>query len=63
MVPSAPTIGNVRVHSVRLPGAVAHQTVMFGGEGERLSIVHDTSDRSAFMPGVLLAVRSIPARR
>lgn len=56
-------IDNVRVHSVRLPGAVAHQTVMFGGEGERLSITHDTSDRSAFMPGVLLAVRSIPAQK
>ena len=56
-------IGNVRVHSIRLPGAVAHQTVMFGGEGERLSITHDTSDRSSFMPGVLLAVRSIPAQK
>ena len=56
-------IGNVRVHALRLPGAVAHQTVMFGGEGERLSITHDTSDRSAFMPGVLLAVRSIPAQK
>lgn len=56
-------IDNVRVHSIRLPGAVAHQTVMFGGEGERLSITHDTSDRSAFMPGVLLAVRSIEAQK
>ncbi len=56
-------IGNVRVHAIRLPGAVAHQTVMFGGEGERLSITHDTSDRSSFMPGVLLAVRSIPAQK
>jgi 4-hydroxy-tetrahydrodipicolinate reductase len=56
-------IGNVRVHSIRLPGAVAHQTVLFGGEGERLSITHDTSDRSAFMPGVLLAVRSIEAQK
>lgn len=56
-------IDNVRVHAIRLPGAVAHQTVMFGGEGERLSITHDTSDRSAFMPGVLLAVRSIPAQK
>jgi 4-hydroxy-tetrahydrodipicolinate reductase len=36
---------------------------MFGGEGERLSITHDTSDRSSFMPGVLLAVRSIPAQK
>lgn len=56
-------VENVRVHSIRLPGAVAHQTVMFGGEGERLSIRHDTSDRSAFMPGVLLAVRSIEAQQ
>lgn len=56
-------IGNVRVHSIRLPGAVAHQTVVFGGDGERLSITHDTSDRSAFMPGVLLAVRSIEAQK
>jgi 4-hydroxy-tetrahydrodipicolinate reductase len=56
-------VDNVRVHSVRLPGAVAHQSVMFGGEGERLTIVHDTSDRSAFMPGVLLAVRSIEAQK
>jgi len=56
-------VGDVRVHAVRLPGAVAHQTVMFGGEGERLSITHDTSDRSSFMPGVLLAVRSIPAQK
>lgn len=57
------TVGSVRVHSVRLPGAIAHQTVVFGGEGERLSITHDTSDRSAFMPGVLLAVRSVPAQK
>lgn len=56
-------VDNIRVHSVRLPGAVAHQTVHFGGEGERLSITHDTSDRSAFMPGVLLAVRSIEAQK
>ena len=56
-------IDNVSVHSLRLPGAVAHQTVIFGGEGERLSITHDTSDRSAFMPGVLLAVRSVPAQK
>ena len=56
-------IDNITVHSIRLPGAVAHQTVMFGAEGERLSITHDTSDRSAFMPGVLLAMRSIPAQK
>lgn len=56
-------ISNVRVHAIRIPGAVAHQTVIFGGEGERLSITHDTSDRSAFMPGVLLAIRSIPSQK
>lgn len=56
-------VDNVTVHSIRMPGAVAHHTVIFGGEGERLSITHDTTDRSAFMPGVLLAVRSIPAQK
>ncbi|MEN8042166.1 MAG: 4-hydroxy-tetrahydrodipicolinate reductase [Actinomycetota bacterium] len=56
-------VDGVAVHAVRLPGVVAHQTVMFGGEGERLSLAHDTSDRSAFMPGVLLAVRSVPAQK
>jgi len=56
-------IANVRVHAIRLPGAVAHHTVIFGGPGERLSLIHDTSDRSAFMPGVLLAVRSVPAQK
>jgi len=56
-------VDNVRVHSIRLPGAVAHQTVLFGGDGERLAITHDTSDRLAFMPGVLLAVRSVPAQK
>lgn len=56
-------VGRVNVHSLRIPGAVAHQTVMFGAEGERLSITHDTSNRSAFMPGVLLALRSVPAQR
>ena len=52
-------VEGVPVHSVRLPGLLAHQMVMFGSEGERLTIRHDTSDRSAFMPGVLLAVRSV----
>jgi len=50
---------DVPIHSVRLPGLVAHQEVIFGGTGETLTIRHDTTDRSAFMPGVLLAVRSI----
>ena len=55
-------VEGVRVHSLRLPGVVAHQDVLFGGEGETLRISHDTLDRSSFMPGVLLAIRSIPAQ-
>jgi 4-hydroxy-tetrahydrodipicolinate reductase len=51
--------GGVHVHSVRLPGLVAHQEVIFGGPGQTLTIRHDTTDRIAFMPGVLLAVREI----
>jgi 4-hydroxy-tetrahydrodipicolinate reductase len=47
------------VHSVRLPGLVAHQEVIFGGEGQTLSIRHDSTDRRSFMPGVLLAVRRV----
>ena len=45
------------IHSVRLPGLVAHQEVLFGGLGETLSIRHDSTSRESFMPGVLLAVR------
>ncbi len=51
------------IHSVRLPGLVAHQEVIFGGPGETLTIRHDTTSRDAFVPGVLLAldrVRSLP---
>ncbi|HWO15431.1 MAG TPA: 4-hydroxy-tetrahydrodipicolinate reductase [Solirubrobacterales bacterium] len=53
--------GNVHepIHSVRLPGLVAHQEVIFGGEGQTLSIRHDSIDRRSFMPGVLLAVRGV----
>ena len=47
------------IHSVRLPGLVAHQEVIFGGEGQTLSIRHDSTDRRSFMPGVLLAVRKV----
>jgi 4-hydroxy-tetrahydrodipicolinate reductase len=55
--------GNVHqpIHSVRLPGLVAHQEVIFGGEGQTLAIRHDSIDRSSFMPGVLLAVRGVAA--
>jgi 4-hydroxy-tetrahydrodipicolinate reductase len=47
------------IHSIRLPGLVAHQEVIFGGEGQTLSIRHDSTDRRSFMPGVLLAVRRV----
>jgi 4-hydroxy-tetrahydrodipicolinate reductase len=47
------------IHSVRLPGLVAHQEVILGGEGQTLTIRHDSIDRSSFMPGVLLAVRRV----
>jgi 4-hydroxy-tetrahydrodipicolinate reductase len=53
--------GNVHepIHSVRLPGLVAHQEVIFGGEGQTLAIRHDSINRSSFMPGVVLAVRKV----
>jgi 4-hydroxy-tetrahydrodipicolinate reductase len=47
------------IHSVRLPGLVAHQEVLIGGEGQTLSIRHDSIDRRSFMPGVVLAVRRV----
>ncbi|MGH2926508.1 MAG: 4-hydroxy-tetrahydrodipicolinate reductase [Solirubrobacterales bacterium] len=47
------------IHSIRLPGLVAHQEVIFGSQGETLSIRHDSTDRRSFMPGVLLAVRRV----
>jgi 4-hydroxy-tetrahydrodipicolinate reductase len=56
------SVADVRVHSVRLAGLVAHQEVLFGTEGETLTIRHDSLDRTSFMPGVLLAVRSIVER-
>ena len=51
--------GGVHVHSVRLPGLVAHQEVIFGLPGETLTLRHDSLDRASFMPGVLLAVRRV----
>jgi 4-hydroxy-tetrahydrodipicolinate reductase len=53
--------GNVHdpIHSIRLPGVLAHQEVIFGDEGQTLTIRHDSIDRSSFMPGVLLAVRKV----
>lgn len=55
-------VENVRVHSVRLPGLVAHEEILFGGEGETLTIRHDSLHRTSFMPGVLLGVRSVLSR-
>lgn len=55
--------GDVPIHSIRLPGLVAHQEVILGGPGETLTIRHDTTSREAFVPGVLRAldaVRSLP---
>jgi 4-hydroxy-tetrahydrodipicolinate reductase len=52
----------VHVHSVRLPGLVAHEEVIFGAPGQSLTIRHDSYDRRSFMPGVLLAVRAAPGR-
>jgi 4-hydroxy-tetrahydrodipicolinate reductase len=50
----------IRIHSIRLPGLVAHQEVIFGGQGQTLSIRHDSTDRTSFVPGVLMAIRWIP---
>jgi len=55
--------GEVPIHSVRLPGLVAHQEVILGGQGQTLTIRHDTTSRDAFVPGVMLAlerVRDLP---
>jgi 4-hydroxy-tetrahydrodipicolinate reductase len=51
--------GDVPIHSVRLPGLVAHQEVLFGGDGQLLTIRHDTLSREAFVPGVLLALERL----
>jgi 4-hydroxy-tetrahydrodipicolinate reductase len=55
-------VDGVRVHSVRLAGLIAHQEVLFGTEGETLTIRHDSLDRTSFVPGVLLAVRHVAER-
>lgn len=57
----AEAAGGVRIHSVRLPGLVAHQEVLFGAPGEGLTIRHDSFDRQSFVHGVALAVRAIDA--
>jgi 4-hydroxy-tetrahydrodipicolinate reductase len=56
-------LGETPIHSVRLPGLLAHQIVVFGGEGEVLSIRHDSMDRRSFMSGVLHALRSLEGHK
>lgn len=55
-------VDDIAIHSVRLPGYVAHQEVLFGGYGEYLTIRHDSVDRKSFMPGVILAVKKVSSR-
>ena len=55
-------VEGIRIHSVRLPGLVAHQEVILGGQGQLLTIRHDSLDRSSFMPGVLLAIQEVVRR-
>jgi 4-hydroxy-tetrahydrodipicolinate reductase len=55
-------VDGIRVHGVRLRGLVAHQEVLFGAEGETLTLRHDSLDRVSFMPGVLAGVRAVPHR-
>lgn len=61
MSEASPELGEVPVHSVRLPGLVAHQEVILGDVGQTLTIRHDSTDRTSFMPGVLLAIRRVGA--
>lgn len=50
---------DIRIHSIRLPGLIAHQEVIFGAPGQIYTLRHDTSDRACYMPGVLLAIRKV----
>jgi 4-hydroxy-tetrahydrodipicolinate reductase len=59
MSQAAPDLGEVPIHSVRLPGLVAHHEVILGDVGQTLTIRHDSVDRQSFMPGVLLAIRRV----
>lgn len=57
---TAERLGGAEIHSVRLPGLVAHQEVLFGGDGQLLTIRHDAFSREAYVPGVLLALERLP---
>lgn len=52
-------VNNIRIHSIRLPGYVAHQEVIFGAKGQTLTIRHDSIDRVSFMPGVVTAIKAV----
>ncbi len=56
-------VEDVTIHSVRLPGLVAHQEVLLGGQGQTLSIRHDTINRECYIPGVILAIKEVVKRR
>jgi 4-hydroxy-tetrahydrodipicolinate reductase len=58
---TAERLGGAEIHSVRLPGLVAHQEVLFGGDGQLLTIRHDAFSREAYVPGVLLALEKLPS--
>ncbi|MGE5581221.1 MAG: 4-hydroxy-tetrahydrodipicolinate reductase [Bacillota bacterium] len=55
-------MGGIHLHSIRLPGLIAHQEVIFGGEGQTLTIRHDSLSRESFMPGVVLAIKTVPGK-
>lgn len=57
--PRGLNLGGINLHSVRLPGLVAHQEVIFGGRGQALTIRHDSFDRTSFMPGVVMALKEV----
>jgi 4-hydroxy-tetrahydrodipicolinate reductase len=57
---TAERLGGAPIHSVRLPGLVAHQEVLLGGDGQLLTIRHDAYSREAYVPGVLLALERLP---
>ncbi|WP_306666022.1 dihydrodipicolinate reductase C-terminal domain-containing protein, partial [Escherichia coli] len=56
-------VEGMKIHSVRLPGLLAHQQVLLGGEGELLTIRHDSFDRKSFLPGIMMAIREVIDRK
>lgn len=56
-------VEGMKIHSIRLPGLLAHQQVLLGGEGELLTIRHDSFDRKSFMPGIMMAIREVIGRK